>query len=278
MAAPFLGAYLVEQGVITPAQLDEAVAHQQDANRRFGDLAVEKGLLSEPQVQAIFQAQKRRDLPFGKTAMRLGLLTRDQVDDLLFSQTVGSCYLGEALLAKGFLSEAEYARVMDAFACHERDKRRDLGEELAQAGREGFLTELVRALERAYTRFVGRGFKITGVATAFGDAFEAAYGLRVDLEDGEPLRAVVLVRGDMTERAAKAMPSGGLAEFFAVVCRYFEENLRRKGLDVAGAELDGPHPAAETDCGEGLKVLLGSPAGPLGVAMRCRRPAAGDRP
>ena len=45
MDTVFLGQFLIQEGVISPEQLDLALAHQRRANRRLGEIAVERGLI-----------------------------------------------------------------------------------------------------------------------------------------------------------------------------------------------------------------------------------------
>ena len=52
-----LGAIFVERGLITEAELEEALAEQQNSGKRLGEIIVEKGLVSAPDLTAALADQ-----------------------------------------------------------------------------------------------------------------------------------------------------------------------------------------------------------------------------
>jgi MSHA biogenesis protein MshE len=49
-----IGELLIEKGIITQAQLDQALAEQSKTGDRLGDLIVALGFASKEQVEALF--------------------------------------------------------------------------------------------------------------------------------------------------------------------------------------------------------------------------------
>ena len=122
----FFGTYLLQQGVVTQEQLDDALKFQEKSNRRIGEMAVEKGLLSPEQVEEIFREQKIVDAPFGAIALQKKLLRQAELDDLLFSQAVQSTHLGEALLFRGYLTPEQFGRELRKFKEQEKARHESL--------------------------------------------------------------------------------------------------------------------------------------------------------
>lgn len=106
MAVKFLGQYLLERGVITPAQLLSAIQAQRASNPLLGELAVRQGLLSQDQARRINERQRSEDRRFGDIALDLGLLDATQVEGLLSAQKAERKLFGQVLLEQGVLDKA----------------------------------------------------------------------------------------------------------------------------------------------------------------------------
>lgn len=106
MATQFFGAFLVERGLATQAQVDAAAAYQVRHNKRMGDYALEKGYMSPDDVDNILREQMHIDLRFGEMAEYLGVLTPAQIDEILAQKEEEDLRLGDALVALGHLDRA----------------------------------------------------------------------------------------------------------------------------------------------------------------------------
>jgi CheY-specific phosphatase CheX len=104
MSIKFFGQFLLERAVISPAELLEAVQHQESRNRRIGEYAVQKGYLTKKDVDTILAEQKRTDMQFGELAVHMKILTPGNLEELLTLQKNDHILLGEALIEKGFIT------------------------------------------------------------------------------------------------------------------------------------------------------------------------------
>jgi CheY-specific phosphatase CheX len=116
MPIRFFGQFLLENRVISPAQLLGAIEQQDKTNLRFGETAVSLGLLTEDKVAAILAAQRTRDVRAGEAAVMLGLLTETQVQQVLRAQKNSHIMLGDALVATGGLSRGDLEAQLALFA------------------------------------------------------------------------------------------------------------------------------------------------------------------
>src|SRR5262245_46783768 len=123
------GAIAVQEGLITPAQLEEALARQlaQKPPKRIGEILVEKGVLTAPQVDIVLDIQRiniadRMESPeagglFGQIAVQAGFVTVDQVNECVRAQqelaAKGSpTMIGQLLLQKGHLRYDQFIEVL----------------------------------------------------------------------------------------------------------------------------------------------------------------------
>ncbi|MBC7543624.1 MAG: chemotaxis protein CheX [Candidatus Sericytochromatia bacterium] len=115
MSTQFFGHFLLAQGAVTPAQLDEAILFQRSRNQRMGDLAVARGWLTAIQAEAVNAAQRRLDQRFGALAREMGLLNEVQVSELLQVQRSEHMHLGEALVILGLVGDREMSLLLPDF-------------------------------------------------------------------------------------------------------------------------------------------------------------------
>lgn len=101
----FLGAALIERGLLSESQLEQALAVQRQTNSLLGELAIEYGLLSAQQVEEINTIQRQINQRFGDIAQERALLSSDQVQQLVDIQQRRSLRLGDILIREGFISQ-----------------------------------------------------------------------------------------------------------------------------------------------------------------------------
>ncbi len=99
-----LGTYLVEQGMLTKTQLNEAYKLQDLHRAKLGVIAVAEKLMSIAQAEQVNTLQAYQDRLFGDIAIERGYLTPTQVERLLELQ--GNAYLTflQAVVDKGYLT------------------------------------------------------------------------------------------------------------------------------------------------------------------------------
>lgn len=122
MGVKFFGQYLLERGLVTPAQLLAAVDLQERTNESFGDVAVRLGLLDKTTSNRLNELQRVTDKRIGELAMDQGMLTPQSVERILMHQRNHHLYVGEALVRLGHLQPgvleaklAEFKKDQEAF-------------------------------------------------------------------------------------------------------------------------------------------------------------------
>ena len=104
MFSQYFGQYLLNQGILTPQQLSEALTQERMTRVKIGILAINAGYLTAPQVRRIHELQQARDKKFGEIAVAEGLLTVAQVEELLEKQNRRYLNLCQTLVDKEFMS------------------------------------------------------------------------------------------------------------------------------------------------------------------------------
>jgi hypothetical protein len=122
----FFGQYLVEKGIVSSVQLDEAINLQQDNNSLLGTMALNKGYLSKESMEIILAEQKKINRKFGDLAYERGLLTREQVEELIEEQSKNHCFIGEALLRLGYMQAAPLHEHLENFRKLEKSRENEL--------------------------------------------------------------------------------------------------------------------------------------------------------
>jgi len=103
MSAKFFGQFLLEKGRISSQQLVDALEYQKSVTQPIAVLALELGILTADQVYHVLK-QLRPDKQFGEVAVGLGVLSQSQLEKLSHCQSGHRILLGEALIAKGFIT------------------------------------------------------------------------------------------------------------------------------------------------------------------------------
>ncbi len=248
MGYKFFGAYLIQKGLVTQEQLDDALLFQEESNRRIGEMAVEKGLLTPQQVEEIFLEQKQIDAPFGTIALKKRLLRRGDLDDLLFSQTVQSTHLGEALLLRGHLTPEQFGRELRNF------KEQEQHESFEELELDPILKEvaevLVSSFKRAYRRFANQDIKLDfSCKGEESSQYKLYFDLHLNLgKNGQIIASFLLSQAFVKGIAAKkielqeALPESEGSTWhalFSIVGRYVEMELEIAGQPVSGLTTSG---------------------------------------
>lgn len=277
MAVNFFGRFLVQEGIITETQLDDALACQGEINHRLGDFAMARGDLSAGQVQRIFDEQRTVDLPFGEMAVRLGFLTRETLAELLFAQQVHCARLGEVLIMLEAISVDQYSQFMTQYYQQEGRRRLNLRYLLDELEEGRILPAAVHALQNAFPRFGGGELKPGGLAGKFEPSLYAvAYRVVLSTRYLGRVEAVVCLAEDAALDIAAAMAGpeagpgvvgGALGEFFDVFRAYYKSALERRGSIVLGQSLQALAEVPQDLASRGMLLELSAPAGPVVLAV-----------
>lgn len=98
-----LGEILVENGLLTEAQLVEALAAQRKERKLLGEIIVDLGFTTKEKLHATLAHQFGSIL--GEILINRGYLSFDQLQSALEEQKNSSRTLGEILIDKGLISE-----------------------------------------------------------------------------------------------------------------------------------------------------------------------------
>lgn len=122
-----LGELLVEQGLIGPAELEDALAEQRATGRRLGEVLVSRGVLDGAALTRILAEQYRIDLPastvadvetgvvpvpwqpLGRLLVTRGVITQAALDDALETQRRTGRRLGDILVTEHGVSMLDLA-------------------------------------------------------------------------------------------------------------------------------------------------------------------------
>ena len=115
MFTQFFGIYLLNEKLVTPEQLVDALQDKKNTRMKLGVLAINAGYMTASQVERVHEMQKKMDKRFGDTAVELGYVTDEQVGELLHAQPVGYLLLGQALVDKGYMDNAAFESAINAY-------------------------------------------------------------------------------------------------------------------------------------------------------------------
>jgi cellulose synthase/poly-beta-1,6-N-acetylglucosamine synthase-like glycosyltransferase len=103
-----LGEMLINEGVISREQLEEALQFQKTNGGRLGDILVSLGIISRDGFEKIIIPERER-LPLGKMLINEGVISREQLEQALKFQEKSGGLLGDILITLGMAaSEAVY--------------------------------------------------------------------------------------------------------------------------------------------------------------------------
>lgn len=115
MFTQFFGNYLLNQGIITSAQLIDALEAKKKTRVKLGVLAINAGYMTAEQVELVHEVQTVQDKRFGDIAIEKGYLTNEQLESLLNSQDTGYLLFGQALVDNGALTNESFADALYAY-------------------------------------------------------------------------------------------------------------------------------------------------------------------
>lgn len=113
-----LGALLLQAGVITNDQLDQAIAEQRRTGERLGSVLVRRHLVTEQQLSRLLEFQRSQGaerpapgpLRLGELLVLTETITRSQLEDALRKQAVSRKKLGEVLIEEGYAEPRQIRR------------------------------------------------------------------------------------------------------------------------------------------------------------------------
>lgn len=115
MFTQFFGNYLLNQNLVSPEHLAEALRQQNKTRMKLGVLAINEGLLTANQVEQAHKEQQRTDMRIGDVMVNMGFLSKNQVDDLLKAQPSGHLLLGQTLVDKGYITTSQFEAALTAY-------------------------------------------------------------------------------------------------------------------------------------------------------------------
>jgi len=279
MSFQFLGHYLLGRGVVTQAQIDEAMAYQAEANRRLGDLAVESGLLTMAQVHEILERQRETDIAFGTLAVSLGFVKRRDMDALLFRQQVHLVHLGEALLTLGHLTASQFCDSLTDYSALESARKDALSRLFEGHCAREELIVLVDTLERAFLRFAHCSLK----AHAYLDdqtleRLPLHHTLEIPLNPASTMRFTLHIGRDMLDAIGTACgrdgetrrtPEEALAavlDILEIIGRYLCSSIKPRTLPPPDCSSGVPDPDGKGELRDGcLRLQLACPMACVGL-------------
>lgn len=278
MRMSFFGQYLVARGIITQAQLQEALEYQAGTNRRIGELAVEQGHLTEEQVAEILAEQATRDLSFGVIALEKGLLRRSVLHDLLFAQNIKSVYVGEALVHKGFADMETIGRELNEFSRHFQEREKDLSSLLEDFPESVFLRILLESLQKSLLRFARCSMKVLYVGDMKELAEEYKDHIVIELAEEDMSVTVVLAvshsgfsaRSDCKGHSGQEERKVGqeILRAIGIAVHYVKDALKNYGMEILGKEEFQPLPFGDyRSFSHALRVTLTTPFGSVGFSV-----------
>ncbi|NLY79145.1 MAG: hypothetical protein GX072_04385 [Lysinibacillus sp.] len=138
MFSQYFGHYLLNRGLITNTQLQDALEYQETVHVKFGVIAVDKGFMTSAQVDEVHEKQKQMDKRFGEIAVELGYLTENQVEELISHQKQGYLYLAQALVDRGYMTMDQFSSALNDYK-----KEYSLSDSEFEAIRSGSIETLV---------------------------------------------------------------------------------------------------------------------------------------
>lgn len=190
MFAQFFGAYLLNNKLVEPDTLAQAIDDKKNTRMRLGVLAINAGLMTAEQVEHVNVAQQSVDKRFGDLCVDLGYLTSADVDRLLSEQPTDYLLLGQTLVNNGTLTNAEFESAISAYKAHyqlsDDDISNNQNDKLSAIVKDFFhfntaenariYTEYVTLLFKNIIRFIGDDF--TPLEASVVNSADAEYIVR----------------------------------------------------------------------------------------------------
>nr|WP_092069483.1 chemotaxis protein CheX [Dendrosporobacter quercicolus]NSL47489.1 chemotaxis protein CheX [Dendrosporobacter quercicolus DSM 1736]SDL91620.1 Chemotaxis phosphatase CheX [Dendrosporobacter quercicolus] len=142
MISQFLAQYILNQGLLAPEQIREALESRRAVRPKLGVLAIDQGFLTAVQVEEIHRLQHTVDKRFGEIALDKGYLSVEQLAALLAAQENEQLNFGQILVERGFMS---FKQLEQALAGYKR------GNTLQQHADMPLLQEHIRSCLTIYS-------------------------------------------------------------------------------------------------------------------------------
>lgn len=183
MFSQLLGKYLVENNVLTDAELRGVLSEQAQARVKLGTIAVADKLLTESQAEEINHLQTQMDKRFGDIAVEQGYLTEEQVESLLARQGNNAMKFIQLLTEKKYVGISELDKYLTEFQKEKgfsaqemkalKDDDIDVIVPLFAFSSKPYVTDIAGLVLRNIMRFVSTDFYIDRVQKV--DSFDYSY-------------------------------------------------------------------------------------------------------
>ena len=112
------GEMVVQQGWITPIQLNEALFLQKNGSLKLGELMLQQGLLQPFHVDLALTVQRTSPTvqPLGSIIRELGFLQRRQIEQAAQYQQAGKQLLGEIMVELGYITPEQRDQVSNTLS------------------------------------------------------------------------------------------------------------------------------------------------------------------
>lgn len=236
MFTQFFGNYLLNEKLVSPEQLVEALQEKKNTRLKLGVLAINAGYMNASQVEKVHMEQTRKDKRFGDLAVELGFMTDSQVDELLGTQKVGYLLLGQALVDKGYMDNAQFESAINAYKAMYSLTDKDIAN-----GETSKMDELISSLcdfsstsnEELYTEFVTLLFN--NLVRFIGDDFTPLEPLSVIKKTDNVYQTTQGITGPFTADTSIVADEDVLIAFAS---RYADEELTSLDEYVTAAACD----------------------------------------
>jgi hypothetical protein len=118
----FFGNHLVQRGLVTEAQLVEALDNQRRLTSTIGHVAREAGKLTVHEVLQVLNRQAEKGGRFLEAAVELGYLAERDVAALLSRQRASRPPLGELLVQMDYVTEPVLMRELAVYLAEAGDQ------------------------------------------------------------------------------------------------------------------------------------------------------------
>lgn len=115
MFTQFFGNYLINENIIKPQQLVDALKIKNNTKLKLGVLAINAGIMTSEQVEKVHEAQAKIDKRFGDIAVEMGFATSAQIEELLNAQKLDYLLLGQALIDNNILTNSEFENAINSY-------------------------------------------------------------------------------------------------------------------------------------------------------------------
>ena len=277
MAVKFLGQFLLERDVITPAQLLTAIETQRASNPLLGELAVQQGLLTETQARHINERQRIDDRRFGDIALEQGLLDEQQVGTLLALQKAGRKLFGEVLLELGYVDAARLEAELAAHRADQEAAQHALSVGVGDHALGELAEGAIGLCPRLFPRMLGSHCQAAGLIDSDAGFAGLDATAHVRIEGDQPMfiglacdeptmhRLTCAFLSIPPERCDPTLALDGLGEIVNVLMGYVVRNVLPDDVQYQAFPPDTTRPAAElvADRQRSLALLMNSQLGPF---------------